>query len=774
MRKILWGLAVLTVLTVVGAWAFLRSLGPDYTEDLRTEGLGSDVLIRRNAQAVPSIEAATLEDFYFAWGYVNAQDRMFQIEMTRRIGQGRLSELLGPSMLPKDIFLRAMGFHDLSRREAASLKPENLKLLQRFVDGVNFFQENHRKPFAMTLLGVEPESWTPADPLLVGMMLNWVLAYNMKHELLYTRMAGRLGKDKASELLALLPEGTPTVIPGGDPEAERRLSALFQDFGDLLGGRSASNAWVVGPGRSSLKGPILASDPHVHGSKIPSDFYLVSGKAGDLRLTGGHPAGLPFIAFGYNNAAAWGVTNQGADVVDLYFETIDWKRKTWRWGEEDRPLGEKQVEIPVKGQPPVRKTLYYAGRRPLLNDVFQDLGRDVSLDWAGFETLGADGFFELNRALTFEAWEAACKKIGMTPQNMVYADRTGRIAYRVIGLLVNRAQGTGNFPCEAAQGRQTWNGLLDPDLYPAWTDPQRGWIATSNNKVVEDFVCDMNAVYAPRYRYEAITRMLEGEGPMDIAAMKRMQTDLRSGLAPVIVPLMKRLVRPTNEKEKGLLERVIRWDGAVRAEDPAPAIYNTWLVRFMMQTFTDELGEDLATEYVSERYISLERFLDLLEKDSPFFDDQRTPERETPSDIATRAMTETCGMLARVTGKEDPSSWTWGEVHHLCFEHPLGKDARLKRWVNPPSVPLAGDGETNLRAHFYEVAPPYTAFLASGIRLVVGFDPEPRGQMVLITGENEWFLGEHYRDLTDLWLSGDYMDMEHQAFRYETRLRAGK
>ena len=252
----------------------------------------------------------------------------------------------------------------------------------------------------------------------------------------------------------------------------------------------------------------------------------------------------------------------------------------------------------------------------------------------------------------------------------------------------------------------------------------------------------------------------------------RMQSDTVSVLARRMVPVMKRLIRmPDDPLEKQALQLVTAWNGDVRAELAEPSIYNTWLMRFMYQTFKDELGEELAADYVGERYLVLERFLDLLQGEDAFFDDVSTPATESASDIATRAFAETVDMLADYTGSDRIENWRWVKLHKIRFDHLLGKSRLLRPLVNRGPYPLGGDGETNLRAHFKEIRPPYTADLAAGIRMVVSFDPQPGAHLVLISGQNEHFMSEHYDDMTALWLQGRYFDMEASEARYRTSMR---
>jgi penicillin amidase len=239
-----------------------------------------------------------------------------------------------------------------------------------------------------------------------------------------------------------------------------------------------------------------------------------------------------------------------------------------------------------------------------------------------------------------------------------------------------------------------------------------------------------------------------------------------------MIPVMQQLIRvPAGSPAESALKRVTSWDGDIRPELVEPSIYNTWLIRFMYQTFKDELGEELAASYVSERYIVLERFLELMRTDSSFFDDAATPARETPSDIASRAFLETLEILADYTGSADFQQWQWRKLHQIRFDHLLGKSKLLRPLVNRGPYPMGGDGETNLRALFSQIQPPYTTVLAAGLRMVVAFDPQPKGHMVLITGQNEYFLSEHYDDMTALWLLGKYFAVEDSQARYQTLMQ---
>ncbi len=778
MKRIIFIIIGILAVISLSVFIYLRSYLPDYSGELSVAGLEGPVTIERNQFAVPTIRAENRDDLYFAWGYVNAQDRMFQLEVTRRIAQGRISEFAGESTLKKDLFLRAVGFHRIAQTEIEKVDPVYRRYLKRYVDGINYYLEQEGTTLYMKLLGLEKETWTPADALSVGMMLNWTLAYNMSHEILYHKIARRIGPDRLRELVKDVPEDSPTIIEGYSAEQikmKETFLSIMDEFGPLLGSQSASNNWVVADTKTAHNGVLFASDMQVHSNKLPNDFYLIRAISGDFYCAGAQVMGMPFITSGYNRNIAWGVTNSGADMVDLFRENIDRERKTWLFQDKEYPLNERKETFLVKGKGKVEKTIYSAGRRPLLTEVFDDLGFEVSLDWTAFDSVDFQGYFMINEAENWKEFRTATEKIRISPQNCVYADREGNIGYRVIGSLPVRKKGTGNIIQDGNRIRNNWDGNIPHDEYPEILNPDRGYIITANNRLTDRYPYDLNGTYAPRYRYDAIARMLKKKDNLNPRDMRTIQTDTHSVLAEKMKGIMKKYVKPGEDNRiKQALSLVMEWDGNVTRESVAASIYNTFYVRFFMQTIQDELGEELAEKYVAERYISMDRFFELLENDSGFFDDISTEKKESRENIATRAMNETLDLLEETTGSADMKSWKWGDIHVIRYDHFLGKSALLEPIVSYGPFPFEGDGETNNRARFKEVKPPYVGYLASAPRMVVRFDPEPRAWMMLITGENEYFMSPHRTDMITAWRNHEYFSVEESEVRYRMKLTPEK
>ena len=287
--------------------------------------------------------------------------------------------------------------------------------------------------------------------------------------------------------------------------------------------------------------------------------------------------------------------------------------------------------------------------------------------------------------------------------------------------------------------------------------------------MLKDSAPEMNATFAPGYRYENVAAMIRDKDGIDVDYMKRVQTDTKTVLAAKVISIIQKYIRIANDpKAAKALELVLTWDGNNRQDDPAPAIYNTFLVRFMYHTLKDEIGEDTAQQYIAERYISMERFFELLKNKSDFFDDITTPGKEKIADIANRAFEETLQILTEYSGQEDVEKWSWGNFHVIRFDHFIGKSKLLAPFVNYGLFPFEGDGETNNRARFYEIEPPFVTVSASAQRIIVRFAPDPKGYMMLITGENEFFLSSHNTDMTDAWRRKEYFCMEEEKPEYRT------
>ncbi len=770
MKKIfiILGIGLLLIAGILFLW--LYSFIPDYDGVVTAPGLKESVVVKRNNFAVPTIDAKNEEDLFFAWGYVNAQDRMFQMEINRRAGQGRLAEFAGESALKKDIFLRAVGFRRIARREVGKLPPRIKLLFQRYVDGVNFYLDTNGAPLSFSLVGIRSERWQVEDLPLVGMMLNWVMSYNMKEEIMFQEIVQKIGADRAKELMKIYPEAAGTIIEGTiGSEDLRKLSRGIVELELVRGGPWASNNWSVSSKKSAYRGAILSNDPHVHYSKLPNDWYLIRIRVGDHEVAGAQVAGLPILVLGYNRSIAWGITNNNADMVDLFVEDVDLKAGTYRYQGRQVPLDTREETFNIKGRDPVTMKISYAKGRPLLHQVFPDMKTIVSFAWTGFDGMGIEGFYHLTKAKNYREFLRAVKGIGIAPQNMVYADREGNCAYQLVGWLPDRIAGTGTVMESGSRRARNWRGYLPFERNPSVANPARGFVATANN-IVSKRAPYMNGMYHPSYRYERIEEMLLEKDKIDVEYIKKMHMDVRTLVWKRVKPIVREYIDSAKDKRiPAALALLEKWDGSVDKDAAAPSLFNTFVVRFMFNTFSDELGDELAEMYVANRRVSLDRLFYHIEKRSSFFDDVSTAEKETVRDIATRSLIETLDILQEVFDNDQMSSWKWGEIHQIHFNHLLGKSKMLRPLVDFGPLPYEGDCDTVNNGLFHEMKPPFVSDFAAGVRMIVRFDDEPRGWFMQMTGENGYFMSKHYTDMTKQHLRGGYFCMEEEEQIYELR-----
>ncbi|MFN3335543.1 MAG: penicillin acylase family protein, partial [Caldilinea sp.] len=397
----------------------------------------------------PHIFATTDHDAFYGLGYAHAQDRLWQMEMNRRIGAGRLSEILGETTLSIDKFQRTMGYYRAAQADLAIIEPRSRQALEAYAAGVNqWLGEDHTLPPEFILLGLKPEPWQPADSLVWQKMMSWDLGGNYKLELLNQRLVQALGPERAAQILPDYPPNGIIILAHVeiDDAAAAHLSeidrALEIDFG--RGGReSGSNNWVIAGSRTESSMPILANDPHL-GTSIPSIWYLAEMQGDTLHAIGSTFPGLPAIVIGHNERMAWGVTNVGPDVQDLYVERINPANPNQYevdGGWQDMAIFEEPIVVKGKDEP-IRWAARSTRHGPLISDV-SDAGSPLALQWTALqpEDTTIDAFIGLNYAADWEDFTDAMAKFVTPSQSFVYADVEGNIGYYAPGKIPIRVDG---------------------------------------------------------------------------------------------------------------------------------------------------------------------------------------------------------------------------------------------------------------------------------------------------------------------------------------------
>ncbi len=581
LRVVLIVLLIVILVTPLAGWLWLRRSLPQVNGKVTVAGLSGAVEIVRDRNGIPYIYGKTDHDAFFALGYVHAQDRLWQMELQRRIGAGRLSEVLGDATIETDQFLRTLGVYRAAEAAWPALAPEAQSALQAYADGVNaFLAEGHPLPPEFVILGFKPEPWQPADSLVWAKMMSWNLGDTYGDDLLRGQMTAALGPERAAQLMPGYPAGAPIILPPDAMAAElRKVDNVLRETLGLGDESNGSNNWVVNGTRTASGKPLLANDPHL-GAQIPAIWYLAGIQGDKLHAVGATLPGLPAVVIGHNDEIAWGVTNLGPDVQDLYMERVNPENPNQvevngQWAD----MTVIPSEIKVKG---AEKPINWAARAtrhgPLISDVTAERGHALALRWPALDpgdtTMNA--FLAINYARNWDDFTAAMRDYIGPSQNFVFADRAGNIGYFGPGRIPVRAKGDGTTPVPGWTDAYAWTGWIPFEQLPHAYNPADGYVVTANNKVVpDDYPYFITTDWAPPYRAERIVELLTAKKGLTPDDYVRIQGDQISAQARELLPFMLG-VAPETPEQMQALAMLKAWDGVISPDSGAAAIYEAW------------------------------------------------------------------------------------------------------------------------------------------------------------------------------------------------------
>ncbi|MGB0383431.1 MAG: penicillin acylase family protein [Ardenticatenaceae bacterium] len=760
---------LLVVVGLVGGYVYLGDSLPMTSGTVRLSGLDGPVEIVRDGNGVPHIFATTDHDAFFGQGYVHAQDRMWQLDFQRRVGAGRLSEVLGDSTLETDKFLRTLGTYRAAEAAWSALSRDAQEMLQAYAAGVNaWIDERHPLPPEYLILGVEPEPWIVYDSLVWSKMMAWDLGGNYDVELLRVRLAQAIGAERAAELMPGYPEDGTTILASHQIQAATAdtLLALDRDLqANLqLGGLDVgSNNWVIAGSRTESGDPLLANDPHL-GARIPSIWYLIELKGDTLHVTGASLPGVPLVPTGHNEDIAWGVTNFNPDVQDLYMERINPENPNqYEVDEEWVDMTIVEEAIYVKGQ---EEPILWAARStrhgPLISDVTSRAPMAVALRWTALEPgdTTLQSFMKVNYATNWDQFTEAMKDYVAPSQNFVYADQEGNIGYFGPGHIPIRAKGDGTIPVPGWDSKYKWRGWIPFEELPQAYNPEAGFIATANNRVVsDDYPYFLSSDWAPPYRAERIVELIEEMSSngqkISLEDMIRIQADQRSAQARELLPLLLEL-EPTDQRQTEALEYLQAWDGESSADSISTTIYQAWFMHLGRTVFEDDLKGDLYDRFANRRH---ETFLIniMREANNPWCDNVLTTDSESCANIAEEALDRALDDLTERLG-DDMQAWQWGELHRTQYPHsPFSEVDMLKPFFHR-EIANGGDGYTvNVAPLRYSDA--YLQYHVPSYRHIA--DPSNWNNSLFMhtTGQSGHLLSDHYDDLIERHQAVEYLPM---------------
>jgi penicillin amidase len=766
-------LILIVLLAAVGTW-FVRRPWPQVKGEIAVAGLTAPVEVIRDDWGVPHIYAEDEHDLFFAQGYVHAQDRLWQMEFNRRIASGTLSAALGEATLETDRFLRTIGLRRAAEEDWALMDDEMRAILQAYADGVNAYVEAHRDrlPLEFTILGVDPEPWTPVDTLAWGKVMSYQLCGNYDNELLRARIVAELGVDAAQELLPPYPDGGPFIIP---PEArsyawlrgihfERpdTLAAVLGESRDGLG----SNNWVVHGSRTATGLPLLADDTHL-GLDMPSIWYENGLHGGRIDSVGYTFPGVPLVVIGHNGRIAWGVTNLPADVQDFYIEKVDDPAQPARYEFEGQwhDLEVVREIIDVKGVEPEVLEVFVTRHGPIMNEVLGDFGdaEPLALQWTALEGMHLfRAVLQINLASNWDQFREALSYWDAPSQNFVYADVEGNIGYQMPGRIPIRVPGhEGMVPVPGWTGEYEWQGFIPFDELPTVLNPPTGFVATANNKVVpDDYPYLLTHDWSASYRAQRISDLLAADDSVTMEDMRDIHAQTYSLPAEALRPYLLAL-EPGGDLERQALDLVRDWDLYLEVDRAGASVYQAWYWFLVQNTLGDEMGDGLLEEYLGygSAHVPLMAAL-MAEADSPWFDDVATTQVETRDDIARQSLADAVAWLSERYG-EKPEEWTWGRLHTKTFVHqPLGQCGieLLENLFNSKTIPARG-GAFTVDAAGFSFNEPFAMGGGVSQRTIADLSDLGNSRIIHTTGQSGHLFHPHREDFISMWQNVEYHPM---------------
>jgi len=730
---------------------------------LNVHGLQQSVRVQRDRWGVAHIYAQNQHDLFFAQGFVVAQDRLFQMELWKRSGQGRLAEILGPSYVKRDTSARLLRYRGDMDAEYKSYSPDSKEILEAFTSGINAYIEEIQKaggiglPLEFQLAGFKPEPWKSED------CLNRLAAYsvtgNGASELHSAQLVALLGPEKAAELLELDPPVKLDPAPGID------FSGLSPALLENLVGSDVplhfpetptqgSNNWTVSGSLTATGKPFLANDPHRVIAE-PSLRYIVHLVAPGWNVIGAGEPGLPGVAAGHNENIAWGFTIFGLDQQDLYLAELnpaDPEQYKTEHGWERMEV--KTETIGVRGGASVVAKLKFTRHGPVLWD---DGKRALALHWVGAEpgTAGYLGSLALDRAQSWQEFEQAMPRWKVPSENIVYADRDGNIGEHSTGLAPLRKNWTGLLPVPESGGYE-WSGFVPNGDLPHTYNPASGFVATANHKVIpENYGYAVGFQWASPERFLRISEVLSGASKsghkLSLADMENLQNDVVSLPARDLQVLLKHAADSAPSRSVKLL---LDWDCAVTADSIAATLYEFWDAE--LRDAVTKLAVPAEAQKIAGKFALPEILQELSHPNVAVFG--QSPEAARDALLLQTLWAAEQKLSARLG--PDTKNWGWGKLHGISFKHPLGGVAPgAATLLNRGPFPRPGDGSTVDATYFAGAS--FDQLAGASYREIFDLSDWDNAAAVNVPGQSGQPGSVHYDDLLPLWLGGQYFPLRY-------------
>ena len=769
MKRSLTVIALVVAAVAGGGVWYVQSKLPSRQGQVELYTLKEPVTVRYDERGVPHIRAGNQLDMYRALGYVQAQDRLFQMEIMRRLARGELAEILGPKLVETDKLFRSLRIRERAATYVNELDQQSpaWQALQAYLDGINQYQATHAKPVEFDVLGIPPRAFTAEDTISIAGYMAYSFAAAFRTEPLLTYVRDQLGSDYLKVFdLQWQPKGVlPPALAAND---WKTLGALAQLSDSALSQAGlpqfeGSNAWAVSGRRTQNGKPLLAGDPHIRFS-VPSVWYEAQLSAPDFELYGYHQALVPFAFLGNNREFGWSLTMFQNDDLDLIAEKTHPKNpnQVWYHGQWV-DMTRTEQEIAVKGQAPVTLVLRQSPHGPIVNDVLGDIAGNtpIAMWWGFLETKNPilEGFYQLNRANTVSKARKAATYIQAPGLNVVWANAQGNIGWWAAAQLPKRPAGVNPaFILDGSSAQADKLGFYPFSANPQEVNPSRGYIVSANFQPVSPTGLEIPGYYNLADRGQQLNRQLsDASVKWNLKNSQALQlgttTDYAQRVLKPLLPILRKGV--SDPAELKLVEQLAQWKGDYPLDSTSATLFNQLLFSLADAAMHDELGDAFFDILLTTRVIdeALPRLV--ASPDSPWWDNRHTLTKETRADTVNVAWRNSLVQLKATLG-DDPAQWQWGRAHTLTHEHPLGKQKPLD-WlfnVGPFAAPGSHEVPNNLSAKLGPA--PWAVGYGPSTRRLIDFADPTHTLTINPVGQSGVPFDKHYKDQAQSYIEGRY------------------
>lgn len=747
-----------------------RSGSPKIQGELNVKGLEKQVEVLRDRWGVPHIFASSSHDLFFAQGFVHAQERLFQMELNRRTAQGRLSEIFGEIALDTDRAVRTFGFHRLGRTDWASASTDMKEAVEAYCEGVNAYLDwtGDHLSVEFKLLRHKPEPWMPDDTTAFARVMMWQLSHAWHGEIVRLLVQQKVGEEHARDLEICYPPHHPITLPKGI-EFNRlgEAGVLISDQGPFLTRGQGSNSWAVS-GRKMADGhTLLFNDMHLALS-LPGLWFQNHLVGGGYEVTGVSLPGAPSVLVGHNAHIAWGMTLAFIDCEDLYLEQMNPENPT-QYRFRDQWLQAEVIEevIPIKGKPAHVEKVLETRHGPVISDVIgQPELRLAVRSMALRPSRSLSGWLALDRAQNWDDFVLAMNQIEAPQLNVCYADVEGNIGYWMTGRTPIRARGDGRLPVPGWDSEHEWIGEVPFEHMPHALNPEQGYIVHTNNKIVpDDYPYYLGNVWMNGSRARRIVQVLEAQKRVSRETLCQLHVDFTT-LPGIDLARKIQAIEVHDPQAKELLEELKRWNGVLDVDSVGGCIYEVLRMNLARNLLEPQLGKDITEQWLGKAFspvlMTLHEFyghdITLLLR---MLDNPQNWWVEQAGGLTTwveKSLCDTGRELEARLGR-DRRNWKWGKLHGAVFPHPLGLQKPLNQAFNRGPYPIGGDADTPCQTAYLPHQPYHNNAWAPSFRQVVDLNDFNQSVTIAPPGQSGHIGNQHYDDLIEAWLKGEYHPM---------------